>query len=137
MVSNAPPLEISVSITYRLNNSPDLFRTPAVRHVFLPLKIEEPQKITYLHPGGIVSHAILRPPSDKILHAIDPRSSLPVVLGLHGAGVETDSAQVRHSFDEAPNLRGWVLFPSGVMPWSGDDWRKCPGAEGRELIICR
>ncbi|KAL9005709.1 MAG: hypothetical protein Q9188_001522 [Gyalolechia gomerana] len=86
--------------------------------------IEEPQKITYLHPGGIVSHAILRPPSDKILHVIDPRSSLPVVIGLHGAGVETDSAQVRHSFDEAPNLRGWVLFPSGVMPWSGDDWHR-------------
>ncbi|KAL8712532.1 MAG: hypothetical protein Q9225_006939 [Loekoesia sp. 1 TL-2023] len=109
---------------YKLKHSLELHQTPVVRHAFRSLNIEEPQKITYLHPGSIVSYAILRAPSKKALHKIDPRSSLPVVLGLHGAGVETDSDQMQHAFDEAPDLRGWVLLPSGVTPWSGDDWHR-------------
>lgn len=122
-VSNPPLTEISVSITYKLKDSCDEFRTPAIRQFFTPFKIDEPQKITYLHPGGVVSYAILRPPK-RVLHDVDPTSNLPVVLGLHGAGVDGDSDEVRHTFDEATNLRGWVLLPSGVTPWSGDDWHR-------------
>lgn len=82
-----------------------------------------------------MSYAILRAPSKKALHDTNPGSSLPVVLGLHGAGVETDSDQVRHTFAEAPDLRGWVLFPSGVRSWSGDDWRRWLCAESIDLTI--
>lgn len=127
-------MEISVSITYILKDSCDVFRTPEIRQPLIPLKIDEPQKITYLHPGGIVSYAVLRPPSERALHDVDPLSKLPVALSLHGAGVDGDSDEVRHSFDEAPNLRGWILFPSGVTAWSGDDWRECPNSRRRELI---
>ncbi|KAK5122754.1 hypothetical protein LTR85_003669 [Meristemomyces frigidus] len=85
--------------------------------------IYEPQKITYMHPGGMVSYAILRPPSPKAhCHDLSPDASLPVLLALHGAGLEADSNTVRHALDPVPDLCAWVLFPTGVTPWSGDDW---------------
>lgn len=118
-------MKVSLEVTYKLEHLPETFRTRAVKHIIHSRKMEEPQKITYLHPGGIVSYAILRPPSEKALRHVHPDISLPVVLGLHGAGVETDSDMVRHAFDGAPDLRGWVLFPSGVTTWCGDDWRRC------------
>ncbi|KAI6889271.1 alpha/beta-hydrolase [Hortaea werneckii] len=95
-----------------------IFGLPKERGVY------EPQKFTYLHPSGIVSYAVLRPPSSrsqcKELGA--GNVSLPILLQLHGAGLEADSRQVRHSLDEVPDLCAWVLFPTGVTSWSGDDW---------------
>ncbi|RMY68398.1 hypothetical protein D0863_07157 [Hortaea werneckii] len=84
----------------------------------------EPQKFTYLHPSGIVSYAVLRPPSphSRCNELGGDKSSPPILLQLHGAGLEADSRQVRHSLDEVPDLCAWVLFPTGVTPWSGDDW---------------
>ncbi|KAI6816122.1 alpha/beta-hydrolase [Hortaea werneckii] len=84
----------------------------------------EPQKFTYLHPSGIVSYAVLRPPSSRSqCKELGPGNvSLPILLQLHGAGLEADSRQVRHSLDEVPDLCAWVLFPTGVTSWSGDDW---------------
>ncbi|KAI7473951.1 alpha/beta-hydrolase [Hortaea werneckii] len=81
----------------------------------------EPQKLTYLHPSGIVSYAVIRPPSPHS-QCKERNASLPILLQLHGAGLEADSRQVRHSLDEVPDLCAWVLFPTGVTPWSGDDW---------------
>ncbi|KAL8838025.1 MAG: hypothetical protein Q9170_002306 [Blastenia crenularia] len=123
-VSDVPRDDVSFFIMYKRGHSPKLFQTPVIKHVCRPKKIEEPQKITYQHTGGIVSYAILRPPSEKIVQHTDPNSSLPIVLNLHGAGVETDSDEVRQAFDEAPDLRGWLLFPSGVTLWCGDDWHR-------------
>ncbi|GAB1737954.1 hypothetical protein NU219Hw_g2467t1 [Hortaea werneckii] len=95
-----------------------LFGLPKERGLY------EPQKFTYLHPSGIVSYAVLRPPSPhsqcKELGGGD--ASLPILLQLHGAGLEADSRQVRHALDEVPDLCAWVLFPTGVTSWSGDDW---------------
>lgn len=51
---------------------------------------------------------------------------LPIFLNLHGAGLEADSDQVRHTLDPVPDIPSWVIFPTGVTPWSGDDWRKSP-----------
>lgn len=77
-----------------------------------------------MHPGGIISYAILRAPSMKAIQGLRPDQSLPVLVNLHGAGLEADSQQVRHMLDSAPDLCGWVLFPTGVTSWSGDDWRR-------------
>ena len=77
------------------------------------------QKVTFRHPGGVVSYCMLRPGS--------PFSSImPVMLNLHGAGLEADSSEVIHSFDGAGDLltSAWLLFPSGGTPWSGDDWHQ-------------
>ncbi|KAI9877754.1 MAG: hypothetical protein M1830_002919 [Pleopsidium flavum] len=86
------------------------------------LSIYEPHKFTFLHSGGIVSYAILRPPSPNITSLNTCPKQLPILLNLHGAGLEADSDQVRHSLDVLPDLCTWVLFPTGVTPWSGDDW---------------
>lgn len=84
--------------------------------------IIEPHKLTFLHNSGIVSYAILRAPSNITCLHTCPKE-LPILLNLHGAGLEADSDQVRHSLDILPGLCSWVLFPTGVTPWSGDDWR--------------
>lgn len=116
--------EVVFEISYKVGHSSKVLRTSQVRQAVHSRKPEEPQKITYLHPGGIVSYAILRPPSAKALRYACPNASLAVMIGLHGAGVETDSDLVRQTFKDAPDLKAWVLSPSGVTTWSGDDWRK-------------
>ncbi|EUC45677.1 hypothetical protein COCMIDRAFT_36575 [Bipolaris oryzae ATCC 44560] len=80
-----------------------------------------PHKITYLHPGGMVSYAMLRPPA-KNANCSSNRLKLPVLLQLHGAGVEADNPMVYHALDPVSDLCAWVLFPTGVTTWSSDDW---------------
>lgn len=77
-----------------------------------------------MHSGGIVSYAVLRPPSPRAVSHREDIDRLPVFLNLHGAGLEADSDQVRHTFDALPDLDAWILFPTGVTPWSADDWRR-------------
>lgn len=116
--------DVCVEVLYTAEHSPAVLRIEGIRHVFSSRELTQPQKITYLHPGGVVSYAILRPPSKKALHKSESDTKLPVVIGLHGARVETDSDLVRNTFAGAPDLQAWVLFPSGVTSWSGDDWRR-------------
>ena len=80
----------------------------------------KPHKMTFLHPSGAVSYAILRPPTIRPNQST--RSALPVLLNLHGAGLEADSHQVRHMLDSISEIHAWVVFPTGMSPWSGDDW---------------
>jgi predicted peptidase len=84
-------------------------------------RLSEPHKVTHLHPSGIVSYSILRPPS---LNAVghSSTSKLPILLQLHGAGVEASWDMVSQSLNCMPDLRAWVVFPTGVTPWSADDW---------------
>jgi hypothetical protein len=77
----------------------------------------------FLHPSGIVSYAVLRPPSPKAPCKPDPQLKLSILLSLHGAGVEADSSQNKESYDKLPDLCAWLVLPSGVTAWSGDDWR--------------
>jgi hypothetical protein len=86
--------------------------------------IYEPHKITYLHPGGIVSYAMLRPPAKNATCTSGRNSRLPILLVLHGAGLEVETDQVAHGLGPVPDLCAWTMFPTGVTPWSGDDWRK-------------
>lgn len=84
--------------------------------------MQEAQKFTFLHSSGVVSYAVIRPPPlNGTCASSDKR--LPILLNLHGAGVETDGDQVRHTLDDAYGVCAWILFPSGVTPWSGDDYR--------------
>ncbi|KAF2723182.1 hypothetical protein K431DRAFT_265302 [Polychaeton citri CBS 116435] len=84
--------------------------------------LHEPQKMTFLHPSGIVSYAIVRPPSMESLRKCGYHKELPVLLAMHGAGLEADDDLVKHSLDPLPDLCAWVIFPTGVTAWSGDDW---------------
>lgn len=93
-----------------------------VHHKMNQRKIHEPHKITFLHPGGMVSYAALRPPSTNISCPNHAENSLPVLLQLHGAGVDADSDFVKHTLDPLPDLCAFVLYPTGSTLWSGDDW---------------
>ena len=116
-------LRFRVKIGFNIGHKADNFSTNTPHHLELhPRSIEEPFKYTFLHPGGIVSYAILRAPSQRACEST--KGPLPILLNLHGAGLEADSEQVRHQLDPLPDLRAWVLFPTGVTPWSGDDWRR-------------
>ncbi|KAK5252368.1 hypothetical protein LTR20_007767 [Exophiala xenobiotica] len=76
------------------------------------------QKMTFLHTSGAVSYATLRPPP----MALADERNMPVLLNLHGAGVDADGDLARHMFDDTPELPAWILTPTGMTPWSGDDW---------------
>jgi predicted esterase len=115
---------VGVEVSYRLNSTKvekslvfNSWALGSVRDKY------QPHKITYLHPGGMASYAILRPPSPEALKKCNATNNkLPVLLSLHGAGLEADSETVRHALDPLADLCAWVLFPTGVTPWSGDDW---------------
>ena len=83
----------------------------------------EPHRFTFLHPSNTVSYAILRPPSQMATLTADANTAWPVLVNLHGAGLEADSDQVRRMFDDAPDLRAWIVSPTGMTSWSSDDWR--------------
>jgi predicted esterase len=88
------------------------------------------QKITFLHPSGAVSYATLTPPS------VSPASGheAAVLLNLHGAGVEAGGSLARHMFDGAPDLPAWILTPTGMSPWSGDDWHTWGFADAQAAV---
>ncbi|KAL8967811.1 MAG: hypothetical protein Q9183_002750 [Haloplaca sp. 2 TL-2023] len=90
-VSDASSIELAFRVLYKIDRSEKIDKTTLVQHGFHPRQPREPQKITYLHPGGIVSYGILRPPSEKAVIHTQAGDSIPVILALHGAGVETDS----------------------------------------------
>lgn len=109
-----------------------LYRTSgqerSVRRLLLTIKLRsrsiyEPHKVTHLHPGGIVSYAMLRAPAkNATCEANHGATSAPVLLQFHGAGVDADNDMVAHALDPVPDLCAWVLFPTGVTSWSADDW---------------
>ena len=77
----------------------------------------ESHRMTFLHPSGVVSYAMLRPPA-----ASKAGRNVPLLIVLHGAGVNADSDQSRHQLDAAGELPVWQLLPTGGTPWSADDW---------------
>lgn len=114
---------VKFTFTYRKVNANSSLSTLTVSQNLTNLSRYDPHKITYLHPGGIVSYAMLRPPAKNAACHPGESSSLPVLLSLHGAGLEADNGMVAHALDPVADLCAWVLFPTGATPWSGDDWR--------------
>jgi dipeptidyl aminopeptidase/acylaminoacyl peptidase len=111
---------IEYDITYKTTNSAHR-STLKVSQDLKHIPIHRPHKLTYLHPGGIVSYVMLRPPA-KNATCRAGQTKLPVLLALHGAGLEADDPMVTGALDPVSDLCAWVLFPTGVTPWSGDDW---------------
>ena len=131
--SHGPPVHsISLKITYGTRTCRESLLSAVLFHKLRVRSIHSPHKFTFLHPSGTVSYAILRPPSRKAISETR-QSRLPILLNLHGAGLEADSDQVRHMLDPVPDLHAWILFPTGLTPWSSDDWRKPLIPESRGL----
>jgi len=125
MIARDPlPVSVALKITYIWCGSSGALLSTTVDHAFAKRDVHSPHKFTFLHPSGIVSYAILRAPSRKVCSKAGNKQDFPVLLNLHGAGLEADSHQVRHMLDAVPDLPSWILFSAGVTPWSADDWRK-------------
>ncbi|KIW57973.1 hypothetical protein PV05_02527 [Exophiala xenobiotica] len=88
------------------------------------------QKMTFLHTSGAVSYATLRPPP----MGLSIERNMPVLLNLHGAGVDADGDLARHMFDDTPELPAWILTPTGMTPWSGDDWHTWGFADAQAAV---
>jgi hypothetical protein len=115
-------LRFPIRIAYKPEFEDSIYRSAPVMINLTSKLMQEPQKYTFLHPSGVVSYAVIRPPPQNATCGSSDKR-LPILLNLHGAGVETDSDQVRHTLDDAYGVCAWMLFPSGVTPWSGDDYR--------------
>ena len=114
--------QIALSVTYQVQGSSRIHQSAVTSSVIAMKTFNEAHKMTFLHPSGVVSYAILQCPKLTSLNS-SHNDSLPILLNLHGAGLEADSDQVRHMLDGVDDIRAWTLFPTGVTPWSGDDWR--------------
>lgn len=117
------PAVVDLVVKYTVKGSSKRLFESNLSHTLSTKGIHSPHKFTFLHPSGIVSYAIIRPPSKRVCHELCHKPDLPILLALHGAGLEADSHLVAHALDSVPDLPSWVLFPTGVTPWSGDDWR--------------
>ena len=134
------PLKMTFDVAAKVNRSLNLglkYSADGTEHknsLTVPLEHTSErsmQKITFLHPSGAVSYAMLRPPSSA---AISTQEEVPVLLVLHGAGVEASGPESRHSFDDAPDLPAWVLIPTGMTPWSSDDWHTWGFADAQAAV---
>lgn len=114
---------LSLRIFYSMRSSSSLLSSPIITQHLPHRTTIEPHKFTFLLANGTLSYAILRPPSQKVRNETSCSEALPVLLNLHGAGLDVDSHQVRHMLDSVPDLRAWALFPTGGSTWGGDDWR--------------
>ena len=123
LMRSSVSLSLSLKIYYSVKSSSSLLRSPVINYVIPYRTMEEPHKFTFLLPSGTLSYAILRPPSRKVRNEISSSEALPVLLNLHGSGLDANSHRVRHMLDSVPDLYAWVLFPTGGTTWSGDDWR--------------
>lgn len=63
------------------------------------------------------------------------KEDLPILLNLHGAGLEADDDQVCHMLDPVTSLVAWVVFPTGGTPWSGDDWRESVSRSSAFVVL--
>jgi predicted peptidase len=108
------------TITYRTTNAMR-YSTLQVSQDVKHISTYRPHKITFPHPGGMVSYAMLRPPA-KNATCRSGQTDSPILLAMHGAGLEADDPMVTGALDPVSDLCAWVLFPTGVTPWSGDDW---------------
>ncbi|KAI9831208.1 MAG: hypothetical protein M1819_005136 [Sarea resinae] len=113
---------LSFKVGYAIDISREEHRTPITSNVLKEISIFQPHKFTFRHPSSSLSYAILRPPSKRSECARMKLENVPIILNLHGAGLEAESEPVAHAFDAIPDLCAWVLSPSGTTPWSGDDW---------------
>lgn len=84
-------------------------------------KDDEAFKLTYQQSSGTVGYGMLKPPAKSVWEEAD---SLPVMVFLHGAGLDADNDMLLRSLDDAGDIRAFVLYPTGGSAWSGDDWHQ-------------
>ena len=135
------PLKLTFDIAAKLNQSLNFALTyredgTELQTVTFTVQLDHSgvsslQKITFLHPSGAVSYAMLRPPP---VFAASSQEEIPILMALHGAGVEASGSLSRHSFDDALDLPAWILIPTGMSLWSSDDWHNWGFGDAKAAI---
>ncbi|KAJ3120897.1 hypothetical protein HK098_004132 [Nowakowskiella sp. JEL0407] len=74
-------------------------------------------KITFLDYDGSVQYAMAKPPKSKCSYSKYDRC--PIILALHGSGVEADSDFWLEAYNR--HDQAWILYPTGRTTW-GFDW---------------
>ena len=87
-----------------------------LKHDLVHKSLAEVNKFTFRHPTGIVSYAMVRAPA--VQDSSHSPGKLPVLLNLHGAGLEADDPQLTVSLDAVSDVPAWVVFPTGGTPVS-------------------
>ena len=85
-------LDFIITIAYRTyQGSGEILTTRSFPVRLVEKTALETQKVTFLHPAKIVSYAILRPPPlSSICAPHEARKAVPVMIGLHGAGLDAE-----------------------------------------------
>ncbi|KAI8812023.1 hypothetical protein BJ742DRAFT_794536 [Cladochytrium replicatum] len=77
----------------------------------------EAYKITFLDYDGVIQYAMAKPPKRPC--STSKRDRCPVLLALHGSGVEAVSTWWTNAYQQQEEA--WVLYPTGRTAW-GFDW---------------
>ncbi|KAG9321131.1 hypothetical protein KVV02_005257 [Mortierella alpina] len=118
--------ELAFTLAFELQSGADIDRhnqrvvTGTLRTCTLVIaqrKWGEPYKYTFLDFDGTVQYAAAIPPSHPTSNPLD---SAPVLVSLHGAGVEVDQSPFWLS-EYTQRERTWIVLPTGRSPW-GYDW---------------
>ncbi|KAM5464747.1 hypothetical protein MauCBS54593_006840 [Microsporum audouinii] len=128
------PSPLDLYFEYTISGNPDVQKTQTLSINFTRRKISEVQQNTFIQPGGVVSYATMRPPTSPECKSVEG-PKLPVLLGLHGAGQAASDEIIRTMFDGVSDICAWTLFPSGVTPWSGDDWHTWGFADLQNSVL--
>jgi hypothetical protein len=110
------PFELSVQVDYHYLNSSKQFSRKFAHQLPVVQDIFTPHQFTHIHPSGIITSAIIKPPKSP--------SGKPayMLFALHGAGVENNSpAWAQDAYLELDDANVYIIQPSGVTSW-GDDW---------------
>ncbi|GJJ75379.1 hypothetical protein EMPS_07737 [Entomortierella parvispora] len=76
----------------------------------------EPYKYTFRDFDGTIQYAAAIPPS----HPQSSTNSAPIIVALHGAGVEVSQSPFWQQ-EYKQRERSWIVLPTGRSPW-GYDW---------------
>ena len=126
--------DLSLRLRYRSEDIPTGQSTVTFKCRLSITHLHAPHKVTFRLQSGIVSYFMLRAPSKNVTKDADVTRRLPIQLFLHGAGAEADDHHISHMLDPLPDLRAFLLYPTGSTPWSGDDWHEWGFADVKAAI---
>ncbi|KAJ3196267.1 hypothetical protein HK101_009532 [Irineochytrium annulatum] len=111
-----PPEYVDLDLLVTDLDTDESFTVAAGRYYLDRREWGQEYKITFVDYDGSVQYAMARPPK-KGCRTSETRC--PVVLALHGAGVEASSPFWTQAYRQQEY--SWLLFPTGRTPW-GFDW---------------
>jgi hypothetical protein len=111
------PFSISIQVGYKYQNDVTQYmrtfshKIPVVQDIFTP------HQFTHIHPSGIVTSSIIKPPKSILAGKV-----AYILFALHGAGVENNSPfWAEDAYRNLKDVNAYIVQPSGVTSW-GDDW---------------